>query len=248
MIASAGRPLLLDLFCGAGGASAGYHRAGFGVIGVDLADQPRYPFEFIQGDALEVMDRLLAGGAVAGHQLGDFAAIAGSPPCQFKALATLSQRRAGKVYPDLITPMRPRLEASGRPWVIENVPGAPLRPDFRLCGCMFGLELPGVGQLRRERWFETSWRAVAAPVPHRHWGPAISICGHGTPQWMRARTGHVGVAAWRQVMQIGWTTRQELAEAIPPAYTAHVGARLRQHLSIDRCSAQTTRPAVADRA
>lgn len=220
------RPRLLDLFSGAGGCASGYHRAGFDIVGVDLVPQPRYPYAFIQGDALEVMDRLLAGKAVSGVRLRDFSAIHASPPCQFKALATLRQRLVGKEYPDLLTPIRPRLGASGLPWVIENVPRAPLRPDFRLCGCMFGLELPGVGQLRRERWFETSWRAAGFPVPHRHWGPAISIAGHGTPAWMRAKTGHIGVAEWRQVMRIGWTTRQELTEAVPPAYTELVGTQL----------------------
>jgi DNA (cytosine-5)-methyltransferase 1 len=225
------RPWLLDLFSGAGGCAAGYHRAGFEVVGVDLAPQPRYPFAFIQGDALDVMDRLLAGQSVSGVGLGDFAAIAASPPCQLWSQATLGQRRAGKVYPDLLTPLRPRLAGVTVPWVIENVPGAPLRPDFRLCGCMFGLELPGVGQLRRERWFETSWRAFGFQAPHQHRGPAISVAGHGTPQWMRARTGHVGVAEWREVMGIGWMRREELTEAVPPAYTEHVGERLLEHLA-----------------
>ena len=230
------RPLLIDLCSGAGACAVGYHRAGFDVVGVDVVAQPRYPYAFVQGDALGVMDRLLAGGDVEGYRLGDVAAVAASPPCQAWAQATLSQRRAGKVYPDLLTPMRPRLEASGLLWVIENVPGAPLRPDYKLCGCMFGLELPGVGQLRRERWFETSWHAAGFQMPHWHWGPAISIAGHGTPQWMRAKTGHVGVAAWRQVMQIGWMTRQELTEAVPPAYTELVGRTLLGHITATRAA------------
>ena len=96
---------------GAGGAGTGYHRAGFEVVGVDLAPQPRYPFPFVEADALEVMDRLLAGEAVAGYRLGDFDAIHARPPCQRWAQATLGQRRAGKVYPDLLTPLRP---AAGR--------------------------------------------------------------------------------------------------------------------------------------
>ena len=216
MTATGQRPKLLDLCSGAGGAGAGYHRAGFDVIGVDVVPQPRYPFPFIEAGAIEVLDRLLAGGDVAGYQLGDLAGIDSSPPCQAWSQATLSQRRAGKVYPDLLTPLRPLLEASGLPYVIENVPGAPLRPDFKLCGCMFGLEIPAVGQLRRERWFETSWHEFGFQMPHRHWGPAISIAGHGTPQWMRARTGHIGATTWRQVMDVSWTTRQELTEAVPP--------------------------------
>ena len=230
------RPRLLDLCGGAGGGAVGYHRAGFDVVGVDLVPQPRYPFAFIEGDALEVMDRLLAGGDLDGWRLADFAAVHASPPCQRWAQATLGQRRAGKTYPDLLTPLRPRLARLSVPWVMENVPRAPLRPDYKLCGCMFGLELPGVGQLRRERWFETSWHAAASQMPHRHWGPAISIAGHGTPQWMRARTGHVGVATWRQVMGVSWTTRQELTEAVPPAYCELVGARLLDHISARRAA------------
>jgi hypothetical protein len=98
---------------------------------------------------------------------------------------------------------------------------------------MFSLELPGVGQLRRERWFETSWHELTFQAPHRHWGPAISIAGHGTPQWMRAKTGHIGVAEWRKVMQIGWMARHELTESVPPAYAEHVGARLLEHLAAE---------------
>ena len=228
------RPFILDLFAGAGGCAAGYRRAGFDVVGVDLAGQPRYPYAFIQGDALEVMDRLLAGESVSGVRLRDVDAIHASPPCQLWSQATLGQRRAGKEYPDLLTPLRPRLARVTVPWVIENVPGAPLRPDYKLCGCMFGLELPGRDlQLRRERWFETSWRAFGFQTPHRHHGHAISIAGHGTPQWMRAKTGHVGVAEWRQVMQIDWMRREELTEAVPPAYTEHVGTHLLDHLTAE---------------
>ena len=215
------RPRLLDLYCCAGGAAFGYFRAGFHVTGVDKEDQPNYPFRFIQADALEVLaDRKF---------LAQFDAVHASPPCQHRALATLSQRRRGAEYPDLIGPTRDLLAPLKVPWVMENVPDA-LRPDIRLCGCMFGLEIPGVGYLKRERWFETSWRAFGLEMPHRHRGHAISIAGHGTPAWMRAKTGHVGVAEWRQVMGIDWTTRDELTEALPPAYTEFVGRALLDHL------------------
>ena len=158
-VAMSPRPKLLDVCCGAGGAAAGYARAGFEVTGVDIVPQPDFPFEFIRGDALEVLaDR---------EFVSRFDAVHGSPPCQLWATATLSQRKAGKEYPDLITPLRKLLEASGLPWVVENVPQAPLRADVGLCGCMFGLELEGVGQLRRERIFELSWhrRMTAAHLP-----------------------------------------------------------------------------------
>jgi len=201
----------------------GYFRAGFHVMGVDKEPQENYPFRFIQADALEVLaDRKF---------VAQFDAIHASPPCQNWATATLSQRRRGKEYPDLIGPTRDLLERLAVPWVIENVPDTPLRPDIRLCGCMFGLELPGVGYLKRERWFETSWRAFGLEVSHRHVGHAISIAGHGTPAWMRRKTGHIGVAEWRRVMQIDWTTREELTEAIPPAYTEFVGTQLLEYIA-----------------
>jgi len=215
-------PRLLDAYSCAGGAGYGYHLAGWDVTGLDKEPQPNYPFRFIQADALDVLaDR---------DFMAQFDAVHASPPCQFRALATLSQRRRGAEYPDLIGPTRTLLEQLTVPWVIENVPDTPLRPDIRLCGCQFGLELPGIGYLKRERWFETSWRAFGLEMPHRHVGHAISIAGHGTPAWMRAKTGHIGVAEWRQVMGISWTTRAELTEALPPAYTRYVGGLLLEHL------------------
>lgn len=218
------RPRLLDVYSCAGGAGFGYDLAGFEVTGVDRDPQPNYPFTFIQADALEVLaDRKF---------LAQWDAIHCSPPCQDKALATLSQRMAGAEYPSLIGPTRDLLTANfAGPWVIENVPGAELRPDIRLCGCQFGLTLPGVGYLKRERWFETSWRGFYLEMPHRHVGHAISIAGHGTPSWMRAKTGHIGVAEWRQLMRVDWTTRAELTEALPPAYCEFVGGRLLEHLA-----------------
>lgn len=220
---------LADFYSCAGGAAEGYHRVGFGVVGVDKEPQPNYPFRFIQADALDALaDR---------DFLTQFDAAHASPPCQHRALATLSQRLAGAEYPDLIGPTRTLLEANfAGPWVIENVPGAALRPDIRLCGCQFSLTLPGIGYLKRKRWFETSWHGFYLEAPHRHVGHAISIAGHGTPGWMRGKTGHVGVAEWRKVMGIGWTTRDELTEAIPPAYTEHVGALLLEQLTSGRAA------------
>lgn len=210
---------LLDLGCNIGGASRGYEQAGFDVTGVDILPQPRYPGRFIQADALT-------------FPLDGYDAIHWSAPCQRWSQATLSQRRRDpERYPDLITPMRPRLIAAGVPYVMENVPKAPLRHDLELCGCMFCLEIPGVGQLRRLRKFEMSWQPVTRAHGHRHIMPAISVAGHGTPAWQREITGHIGVAVWRQVMGITWPVRrEELTEAIPPAYTFYVGHMLRSHL------------------
>ena len=198
------RPRILDLFCGAGGAAMGYSRAGFDVTGVDIRPQPRYPFAFVRADALT-------------FPLDGFDAIHASPPCQKWSIAA-KYKGTAHTHPDLLTPTRPRLEASGIPWVIENVPGAPLRADFLLCGCMF--DLPG---LRRERWFETSWRGFSMNLTHDHREPVITVAGHGPPSWVRSVARPVTVADWRRIMGIDWMSRDELSQAIPPAYTEHVG-------------------------
>lgn len=209
------RPKLLDLFCGAGGAAMGYHRAGFDVTGVDIAPQKNYPFSFVQADALEYL---------AGHG-HEFDAIHASPPCQRYSQSALSQRNRGKEYPDLIPVTRRGLEDAGRPWVIENVPRSPLRPDFKLCGCHFGLEL------RRARWFEASWQPLVLMPPHFHPHPVVSVVGHGTPTWVRKRLGfNPTIAHYREAMGIDWMTRGELSQAIPPAYTEFIGAQLLRFL------------------
>src|SRR5574337_20985 len=118
------KPRLLDLFCCAGGCAMGYHRAGFDVVGVDINPQQRYPFEFHQADAMT-------------FDLSGFDAIHASPPCQ--AYTVLGGREDLSHYPDLVDAVRERLQASGKPWIIENVPGAPLRDPITLCGAMFGL-------------------------------------------------------------------------------------------------------------
>lgn len=210
------RPLLLDLFCGAGGAAVGYHRAGFDVVGVDIKPQPRFPFEFIQRDALE-----------PGLPWDGFDAVHASPPCQAYTQAALSWRNAGKVYPFLLAPTREMLKATGLPWVIENVPNAPLRPDIVMCGCQVGLHL------RRERWFETSWGAFSLMSPCFHTGPVVSVVGHGTPSWVREQLGYnPTIADYRAAMGIDWMNRNELSEAIPPAYTEFIGQQLLEVMSL----------------
>lgn len=168
-------PHLLDLFCGAGGASTGYARTGFDVTGVDEACQPRYPFPFIQAEALAFLD----GGFAA-----DFDAIHASPPCQ-RYTKNAKQKRSADTHPDLIAPTRRRLINQGVPYVIENVVGAPLRAPVELCGVMFGL---GVF---RHRWFELSWDHGLDQAHPSHTGRI----GDGTYFTV---TGHTGGSSTRE--------------------------------------------------
>ena len=210
------RPRLLDLFCGAGGAGMGYHRAGFDVTGVDVRPMPRYPFAFIQADALEYVTE-------HGHS---FDAIHASPPCQaYTSLQALYQHveRA-----DLLAPTRDALIEIGRPWVIENVIGAPIHSGVYLCGTMFdGL------RVYRHRWFETPF-LIFQPFHPRHTMPAYA---HRAPDGRSRKeiymdgdsfasvTGHIGVYAGPG-MGIDWMNGAELSQAIPPAYTKWVGTHL----------------------
>lgn len=215
------RPRLLDLFCCAGGAATGYHRAGFDVVGVDIEPQPNYPFEFHRGDALEFL-------AMHGHE---FDAIHASPPCQASTALTKGtnkrrNRETGRVHPNLIADTRQLLACFDVPTVIENVQGAAVRRDLTLCGEMFGLGVI------RHRYFEVEHAGVVQPVhkPHRgrvagyrhgEWfdGPYFAVYGDGG--------GKGSVAQWQAAMGIDWTdVRREIAEAIPPAYAEHVGRQL----------------------
>lgn len=200
----------------------GYHRAGFEVTGVDHVPQPRYPFEFVQADALDYCRE-------HGYK---YDAIHASPPCQAYSMASQSRRNAGVVYPDLVAKTRAALIASGRPWAIENVPGSPLRKDVALCGCQFGLAL------RRVRWFETSWEDFSLRAPCYHTGPVVSVVGHGTPSWVRKRLGYnPTIRHYRAAMGINWMTRAELSQAIPPAYTEWIGTQLLRHIERARATA-----------
>lgn len=187
----------------------GYHQAGFDVYGVDINPQPRYPFRFRQADALETLE-------AHGHE---FDAIHASPPCQaFSAY----RRRGGGVgsgYPDLIDRTRRALIATGRPWVIENVPQAPLRCPVRLCGSSFGLDV------RRERDFEASFAIPRVACDHSWQTPRFPPA---TNRVNLRRTVEVGVyriplLIQQEAMGIDWMRRWELSQAIPPAYTEHVG-------------------------
>lgn len=209
------RPRILDMYCCAGGAAKGYHQAGFDVIGVDINPQPNYPYEFHQADALEFLFD-------AYDKYDPFVyvdAIHASPPCQ--AYSPL-RHRTGETYVDLVDATRSLLEATGLPYVIENVPGAPLRNPIQLCGSSFGLGANG-RQLRRHRLFETNFPVMAMPCAHQ--GQPIGVYGTGGGGQMTR--GYKGTPEeYREAMGIDWATRAEIAQAIPPAYTEHIGGYL----------------------
>jgi len=203
------------LFCGAGGAAVGYHRAGFEVVGVDISPQPSYPFESIQGDALELlMSAVHCQSAVP--PIKSFDVIHASPPCQLFAGTYQDHTH----HPDLLTPTRAALQAIGKPYVIENIATAPMPTGLLLCGATFGLPII------RHRRFEISPDPGLVPslCPQQSHGRAVT---HGPgfypyarkrwrPNWER----YVLPAVWP------WMTLDEAGQAIPPAYTEHIGGLL----------------------
>lgn len=217
---------LLDLYCGAGGASMGYFRSGFNdITGIDIRPQPNYPFRFIQDDAIHYLNKY-------GH---DYDAIHASPPCQaYSRIRKLVESINGeRNYPELIPTTRTHLIRANKPYVIENVPRAPIRPDIKLNGLMFGL------RVIRERWFETNWfNGLQPPLPKiprnrttnsfngvsgfKHGAYYISVCGN-----------NFIVADARIAMDIDWMTKDELKEAIPWAYTQFIGQLWLDYLLID---------------
>lgn len=221
---------LLDLFCGAGGCAVGYHRAGFTeIVGVDVNQQPRYPFAFLEADALDFMRGMLAGGSPLGYRLDDFDAIHASPPCQaYSQLASLSNTE----HPELVVPVRNLLIISGKTWVIENVIGAPLNCPVLLCGSMFGLGI------WRHRIFESSVMLMSPfKCKHKSHPNPIDVTGTGGPfnGTRKASGGGVSrkphnIAHAQRVMGIDWMTRREISQAIPPAYTEFIGKQLIAHL------------------
>lgn len=223
------RPLLLDLFCCEGGAAMGYHRAGFDVIGVDINPQSNYPFTFVQADALNPPFRLSA-----------FDAIHASPPCQAYTFATIQHRHND--YPELVEPTRAVVAATGLPYVIENVPSAGLaesptldgRDGVVLCGSMFGMQ-----RVRRHRVFESNV-PLSAPGRCRHEEQAdvLAITGHSEQgRTMKAQGTEYDASLWgldarREAMGMPWASRDGVSEAIPPAYTEHIGQQLLTALGV----------------
>jgi DNA (cytosine-5)-methyltransferase 1 len=210
-----GQPVLLDTFCKAGGCTRGYQLAGYYVVGVDIEAQPNYcGDEFIQADALDYL---------ATADLSRYAAIHASPPCQKYSKARNLQ---GNEHPDLIAPVRELLRASGKPYVIENVQGAPLLNPITLVGSMFGL------RTMRPRLFECSFDVpfvLAPPAAAKHAkmgrppqpGEYVHVVGHMSD-----------VAYCREAIGIGWMTQKELAQAIPPTYCKWIGERLMETIGV----------------
>jgi DNA (cytosine-5)-methyltransferase 1 len=220
---------LLDLFCGAGGATRGYQRAGFHVTGIDNKPQPHYCGDvFIEADALSIRPEWIA---------ENFDAVHASPPCQF---ATAMRYAPGaKQHPNLIPETRTLLQATGLPWVIENVDARLARESMpgslRLCGTSFGLGAEGC-ELRRHRRFLSNVLLFGQPCQHYPGAAVIGVYGgharlraakhggRGTKEvWA---TGHLQAAS--TALGIDWMTLAEMSEAIPPEFTKYVGNQLRR--------------------
>lgn len=212
------KPLALDLFCCAGGASMGLHQAGFDVIGVDVRPQPRYPFRFVQASAL-----------APPFDLRQFAFIWASPPCQ--AHSDLKSAWNAKRHEDLIPATRAMLVASGRPFAIENVEGAPLRSATRLCGTSFDLG-SGDAELWRHRHFETNFPVPIRFCIHGQRQRVIGVYGgHGRDRRRNVNAQDYSTEQRREAMGIDWMTGIELSQAIPPSYGKFIGRAALAHLS-----------------
>ena len=220
------RPRLLDLFCCEGGAAVGYDRAGFEVVGVDLEPRfaKRYPFEFRQGDAIEFVKE-------HGHE---FDVVHASPPCQRYSITNAARHE----YPDLIGPTRDALIATGKPWVIENVVGAPLIDATTLCWSMFckaGSVIDDDGtplRMERHRQFETNW-TLHSPCKCAH-PKGVQVAGsYGGARRDKWEAKHVrkggyvpSVAVQQELLGIDWMTQYGMYQSIPPVYSAYVGLKL----------------------
>lgn len=220
------RPLLLDLFCGAGGAAKGYHDAGFDVIGVDIVDQPNYPYEFVQAHALNWLETCRW-----------VSAYHASPPCQDHSVLSGLVGKHGTGY--LLAETRRRLYEIGKPYVIENVVGADMRPDMLLCGEMFGL------RVYRHRQFELGGWWAMTPAHPRHTVPVATRSRLAA--WAEGKhmsvTGDIGVTAAGPAMGIDWMNGNELSQAIPPAYTRYVGDALMAALASTTAAEEAVRDA-----
>lgn len=217
---------LLDLYCGGGGAAKGYADVGFEVTGVDVVDHPRYPYNFIQADASWLSQDFLR----------EFDVIHASPPCKAHTVLAHIHKRG---HEDLVPITREMLQASGKPYIIENVPGAPLIDPAILCGTQFGLSVEVSGRtwwLRRHRLFESNWGINPPESCVCNDGRSIlGVYGHGgnNEHPERRNSGNQASAPQaRALIQAGWMSRSELAQSIPPAYTEYIGRQLLNRMEI----------------
>ena len=205
---------LLDLYCKAGGASKGYQLAGFEVVGVDIKKQKRYPYEFIQADCLELMKNM--------DFLRSFDVITASPPCQTHSITQHLRNAQGKSTDkiDLIPQTREALIASGKPYVIENVPGSPLINPIKMCGSAFGLKV------RRHRLFESNIQLTSSICNHKEQGKPVGIYGSMRDEIPKGGHTAKSIEQAREAMGIDWMIWGELVEAIPPVYTETIGKQI----------------------
>jgi DNA (cytosine-5)-methyltransferase 1 len=205
---------LLDLYCGVGGASAGYYKAGFDVTGIDLKHGRRYPYKYIKGDVLLYLQDL--------DFLRSFDIIHASPPCQTHSITQHLRNAQGKSTSklDLIPQTRAALIASGKPYVIENVPGSPLINPIQLCGSSFGL------QVRRHRLFESNMKLTGSVCDHKAQGRPVGVYGSLNDQIPKGGKTATTIDEGRDAMGMPWAIWTELVEAIPPAYSEYIGKQI----------------------
>jgi len=205
---------LLDLYCGVGGASAGYYKAGFDVTGIDLKHGRRYPYKYIKGDVLLYLQDL--------DFLRSFDIIHASPPCQTHSITQHLRNAQGKSTSklDLIPQTRAALIASGKPYVIENVPGSPLINPIQLCGSSFGL------QVRRHRLFESNIKLTGSVCDHKAQGRPVGVYGSLNDQIPKGGKTATTIDEGRDAMGMPWAIWTELVEAIPPAYSEYIGKQI----------------------
>jgi DNA (cytosine-5)-methyltransferase 1 len=205
---------LLDLFCGVGGASVGYHQAGFEVHGVDLKHGKRYPFTYLRVDVLDVFRDE--------EYINQFDVIHASPPCQTHSITKHLRNAQGKSTSkiDLIPETREALIASGKPYIIENVPGSPLINPIQLCGSSFGLKV------RRHRLFESNMPLIGSICDHKAQGRPIGVYGSLNDEIPKGGKTASTIGEARKAMDMNWAIWSELVEAIPPAFTKYLGDQI----------------------